>query len=62
MSKDTEFPEFVEGHRGPAGGMMFCEPNYPGHVFHRYIREDIVKDMVADGHISFDAHMELKDD
>lgn len=28
---------------------------------HRYIREDVVADMVADGHISYEFHREMRD-
>ena len=35
------WPEQIEGHLGPRGGMMFLEPGYPGTVFQRYVREDI---------------------
>ena len=33
-----EFPDVIEGHRGPKGGCMFMEPGWPGHVFETYAK------------------------
>jgi hypothetical protein len=40
-AKGDEWPEYVEGHRGPNGGKMYMEPKWPGHVYHRYTRTDV---------------------
>jgi hypothetical protein len=57
-----DWPKHIEAHRGPKGGAMYCEPGYPGQVYHRYIREDVVADMAANAHISHDFHREVSTD
>ena len=42
------WPEQIEGHLGPRGGMMFVEPGYPGTVYHRYVRDDRIKELEAE--------------
>lgn len=40
--ENDEFPEHIEGHRGPRGGTVFCQPGHPGRAHHHYIRADVV--------------------
>ncbi len=40
------------------GSMHACSKEDPGAI--RFIREDVVGDMVADQHMTFDFHVEMK--